>query len=148
MYGSEGEMKPCLQILLIDDDNDDAEMIMYALRKLSPIEIKYIDDGAEALHFLLNATLNEPALILLDLKMPRVDGIEILRALKNSSDRRHIPVAALISSNSGVNYVESFGIRPDAYLHKPVSTNDFLRVLPLVGLAGVQSQLTGLSVNQ
>ena len=126
--------EPHLQILLVDDDSDDAEMIMYTLRKLPCVEIKYIDDGAEALQFLLDGHLSEPSLLLLDLKMPRVDGIDILRVLKKSTNKSHIPVAALISSKSGISYVESFGVRPDAYLHKPVHMNDFLRVLSQVGL--------------
>jgi two-component system, response regulator len=127
-----------LKVLLVDDDSDDAEMIIYTLRKFPHIEIQYIDDGADALGYLMQNGNPEPSLILLDLKMPRVDGIDILRALKTRTEKKHIPVAALISSKSGVQYVESFGVVPDAYLNKPVTSNDFLTLLARIGLANLQ----------
>jgi two-component system, response regulator len=127
-----------LKILLVDDDSDDAEMIMYTLRKFPSLEVQYIDDGANALKYLMQPGNLEPSLILLDLKMPRVDGIDILRALKTKIDKKHIPVAALISSKSGVQYVESFGLTPDAYLHKPVTSHEFLTVLAKTGLSNLQ----------
>ena len=129
-----------LKILLVDDDGDDAEMIMYSLRKLAFVDIHYIDDGAVALRYLLDNNSEEPSLILLDLKMPKVDGVEILRILKGKADKRHIPVAALISSKSGVQYLESFGVKPEAYLSKPVTASEFLTVLAKVGLSTFSRQ--------
>jgi two-component system response regulator len=122
-------------VLLIDDDVDDAEMTMYTLRKLNCVDLLHIDDGADALHYLFTETNPEPGLILLDLKMPKVDGIQILRKLKSDIRKKHIPVIALISSREGQKYLESFGLAADAYLMKPVDCKNFLIVLTQIGFS-------------
>src|SRR5688500_11085358 len=99
------------RILLIEDDADDAELTIHALKKHNLANpIHHIDDGEKALEFLFGAN-NKPSLILLDLKMPRVDGIEILRRLRDDPERQNIPVVALISSKEGKNYLESFDLQ-------------------------------------
>ena len=123
-----------LEILLIEDDADDAELTIHALKKhhlANPIV--HIDDGEKALEFLFNDR-QTPALILLDLKMPRVDGIEILRKLKSDPERRDIPVVALLSSKEGRRYVESFHLNADAYMIKPVDAKQFTAAITLIGL--------------
>lgn len=123
-----------LEILLIEDDADDAELTIHALKKhhlANPIV--HIDDGEKALEFLFNDR-QRPALILLDLKMPRVDGIEILRKLKSDPERRDIPVVALLSSKEGRRYVESFHLKADAYMIKPVDATQFTAAITLIGL--------------
>jgi two-component system, response regulator len=122
-------------ILLIEDDADDAEMILYSLTKLNLFEFVHIDDGPRALQYLFQDANEEPALILLDLKMPKVDGIEILTRLKADSTKKHIPVLVLISCKEGRRYVESFRLRPDGYLTKPVECHSFLTVLSEIGIA-------------
>lgn len=122
------------QILLIEDDADDAELTIHALKKqTASIDIYHIDDGEKALDFLFGDE-PDPSLILLDLKMPRVDGIQILRRLKDDLDKRKIPVVALISSKQGRTYVESFGLNADAYMMKPVDFKQFSEVVDLIGL--------------
>lgn len=121
-------------ILLVEDDNDDAEMTLYSLRKLN-LNLLHIDDGAKALQYLFENKLPEPKIILLDLKMPRVDGIQILRKLKSDPDKKHIPVVALISSQEGIKYVESCGLCANAYLTKPIDCQKFLSVVSQVGLS-------------
>lgn len=122
------------EILLIEDDADDAELTIHALKKhhlANPIV--HIDDGEKALDVLFS-NRQKPALILLDLKMPRVDGIEILRKLKSDPERSDIPVVALISSKDGRRYVESFHLKADAYMIKPVDARQFTAAVALIGL--------------
>jgi two-component system response regulator len=121
------------RILLVEDDIDDAEMTMYTLRKLNTLTIHHIDDGADALKYLLEDN-PEPYLVLLDLKMPKVDGIQILRTLKSNAAKKHIPIVALISSREGKKFVESFGLKADSYLTKPVDPQSFLLCLAEIGL--------------
>lgn len=121
-------------ILLIEDDADDAELTIHALKKHNlATPILHIDDGEEALEYLFGPQ-QKPSLILLDLKMPRVDGIQILRKLKGDREKRHIPVVALISSREGKNYLESFDIKADAYMIKPVDHAQFSAALSQLGL--------------
>lgn len=121
-------------ILLIEDDADDAELTIHALKKHNLVTpILHIDDGEEALEYLFGPQ-QKPSLILLDLKMPRVDGIQILRKLKGDREKQHIPVVALISSREGKNYLESFDIKADAYMIKPVDHAQFSAALSQLGL--------------
>jgi two-component system response regulator len=122
------------RVLLVEDDHDEADMAIYALGKLNFIELLHIDDGERALQYLFEEQCEAPSIILLDLRMPRVDGIQILKRLKSDSLRKQIPVVALISSNEGVRYVESYDIKPDGYLMKPLSCMNFVKVLAETGL--------------
>ncbi|HYC83570.1 MAG TPA: response regulator [Chryseosolibacter sp.] len=122
-------------VLLIEDDADDAEIAISALNKLKLPKLIHLDDGAIALEYLFASSTKPPAVILLDLKMPKVDGIEILAKLKNDLARKNIPVVALISSKEGRKYVESFRLSPEGYLIKPIDTRNFVSVLREIGLA-------------
>jgi two-component system, response regulator len=123
-----------IEILLIEDDADDAELTIHALKKNNLANhLLHIDDGEKALKFLYEGS-DKPKLILLDLKMPRVDGIQILRKLKDDPEKRDIPVIALVSSKEGKNYVESFQLKADAYISKPVDFKKFLSAIAEVGL--------------
>jgi two-component system response regulator len=115
-------------VLLIEDDMDDAEMIIYSLRNLEDIQIIHIDDSVRAMQYLFEDGHPHPLLILLDIKMPKVDGIQILRRLKADAEMRNIPVAMMISSKEGKDYVQSFHLIPDAYISKPVDEKSFLSV--------------------
>lgn len=124
-----------IEILLIEDDYDDAELTIHALRKNNLANhLLHIDNGEDALKFLYDEGNNHPKLILLDLKMPRVDGIQILKKLKGDSTKKDIPVIAMISSKEGKNYVESFQLKADAYMSKPVDLKKFLMAIAEVGL--------------
>ena len=125
------------EILLIEDDSDDAELTIHALKKHNLANpIIHIDDGEKALDFLFGSQ-PDPSLILLDLKMPRVDGIQILRSLKADPQKQGIPVVALISSKEGKNYLESFGLKADAYMVKPVDYKQFSAAVALIGISSV-----------
>jgi two-component system, response regulator len=125
------------EILLIEDDADDAELTILALKKYNLANpIIHIDDGEKALDFLFGAHRN-PTLILLDLKMPRVDGIQILRKLKSDPDRKNIPVVALISSKEGKSYLESFDVKADGYMIKPVDYKQFAAAVSAIGISSM-----------
>lgn len=126
-----------IDILLIEDDFDDAELTIHALSKVYVgNRIIHIDDGEKALDFLYSSH-QTPALILLDLKMPRVDGVQILRKLKGDPAKENIPVVALISSKDGIHYLESFDVRADAYVIKPVDYNKFCIAVSEIGLSSI-----------
>lgn len=125
------------QILLIEDDSEDAEITIQALRRNNLANpILHIDDGEKALDFLFGPE-PDPSLVLLDLKMPKVDGIQILRSLRADPVKKHIPVIALISSKEGRNYLESFGVRADAYMIKPIDTRQFSAAIAHIGISSV-----------
>lgn len=125
------------QILLIEDDSEDAEITIQALKKNNLANpIIHIDDGEKALDFLFGPQ-PDPSLVLLDLKMPKVDGIQILRSLRADPVRKHIPVIALISSKEGRNYLESFGVRADAYMIKPIDSRQFSAAIAHIGIISV-----------
>ena len=124
-----------IEILLIEDDQDDAELTIHALKKQNLVKhLVHIDDGQKALDFLYDSENQNPKLILLDLKMPRVDGIQILKKLKADDGKRDIPVIALVSSGDGKKYVESFHVAADAYMSKPVDFKKFLKAIADIGL--------------
>lgn len=126
---------PPPHILLIEDDADDAELTIHALKKhIISNAILHIDDGEKALEFLFGPQ-PRPSLILLDLKMPRVDGIQILRTLKQDPERKNIPVVALISSKEGRRYLESFDLKADAYVIKPVDYKQFSDAVEDIGIS-------------
>jgi len=135
-------------ILLIEDDADDAEFTINELRKLKIRSLVHLDDGATALEYLFSADTRAPGVILLDLKMPKVDGIEILGKLKNDVARKSIPVVALISSKEGKKYVESFRLNPDGYLLKPVDATSFISVLTEIGLSHLVYSTSAKGVNR
>lgn len=125
------------EILLIEDDADDAELTIHALKKYHLANpILHIDDGEKALEYLFGPG-REPTLILLDLKMPRVDGVQVLRKLKNDPEKKHIPVVALLSSKEGKHYLESFDVKADAYMIKPVDYKQFCAAVSVIGIASV-----------
>ncbi|HSZ71980.1 MAG TPA: response regulator, partial [Cytophagaceae bacterium] len=88
-----------VEILLVEDNPDDAELAIRALRKSNLANhLLHLLDGEEALEFLFNEKNGKPKLVLLDLKMPKIDGIEVLRKLKTDDRTRSIPVVMLTSS--------------------------------------------------
>lgn len=125
-----------IEILLIEDDADDAELTIHTLRKHKLVNnLLHIDEGEKALEYLYSAANNLPKLILLDLRMPRVDGIQILKKLKSDPSKQHIPVVVMLSSKEGVNYVESFQLKADAYAVKPLDFKKFVSAMAEVGIA-------------
>jgi CheY-like chemotaxis protein len=130
-----------VEILLVEDSDADAEMTIRALKKRNLAnKLVWVKDGAEALDFLACAgTFAErprgrPRLILLDIKMPKVDGIEVLRQIKQDEKYRTIPVVMLTSSAEERDMIESYRLGVNSYLVKPVDFADFIDVVLQAGL--------------
>lgn len=130
-------LHPVPTILLVEDDAEDAEMAMYYLSKLNGVHFVHLDDGDCALNYLFDQNNPVPAMVLLDLKMPKVDGIEVLKKLKAHPALKEVPVIALLSGKEGRKYVESFEIKADGYLVKPIDCKNFISVVTEIGLAKI-----------
>lgn len=124
-----------VEILLVEDSLEDAELIVRTLKKHNLANhLLHVQDGEEALQFLMNENDVMPRLILLDLKMPKVDGIEVLKALKSHPEKRLIPVVVLTSSREERDIVESYRLGVNAYIVKPVDFEKFVRAVADIGL--------------
>lgn len=123
-----------IEILLIEDNFDDAELTIRALKKRNLANrLLHISDSEEAVEYIFkNGT--QPKLILLDLKMPKIDGIEILRRIKNDPERKVIPVVMLTSSREERDIVESYHLGVNAYIVKPVHFDKFIEAVDQLGL--------------
>jgi two-component system response regulator len=125
-----------VEVLLIEDNPDDAELTIRVLKKHNLANnLVHLHDGEEALKFLLaDGNNNVPKLILLDLKMPKVDGIEVLRRIKNHDQKKVIPVVILTSSKEERDIVESYHLGVNAYVVKPVEFDKFVEAVAKLGL--------------
>ncbi len=127
-----------IEILLVEDNADDVELCLHALRKekLSN-KIHVARDGQEALDFLFDRATSLPdslpRLVLLDLKLPKVDGIQVLREVKNHPVTRSLPVVILTSSREERDLVESYKLGVNSYLQKPVDFDDFRSMVKQIG---------------
>jgi CheY-like chemotaxis protein len=130
-----------LQVLLVEDNPADAEMTMDALRESGLVnKIHWVRDGAEALDFMfgggagLAAEFSRLRLVLLDLRLPRVDGIEVLRAIRADDRTRLLPVVVLTSSHEESDVVRAYNLGANSYLVKPVGSEEFLKSVGKLGL--------------
>jgi two-component system response regulator len=122
-------------ILLVEDNMDDAGLTIRALKKHHLTNsIHHVEDGEEALNFLFNKSIYSPKLILLDVKMPKVDGIEVLRKIKADANLKVIPVVMLTSSREERDIVESYKLGVNAYIVKPVEFDLFVKAVTDLGL--------------
>jgi CheY-like chemotaxis protein len=124
------------KILLAEDNPDDAELTLFGLRSVAPaLEIDVVHDGAEVLEYLgadgPDGVRPEvlPSLILLDVKMPRMDGLAVLAAIKRHPELRRIPVVMLTSSREPRDIVESYDLGANAYLVKSMELDDFIAAI-------------------
>jgi two-component system response regulator len=133
-------MNPLKRILLVEDSARDAELILDALgaHQLAN-EVVHVRDGAEALDYLYrrgqfaSRSEGEPALILLDLKLPKVDGLEVLRQIKGDSALKIIPIVMMTSSREEQDLFDSYQLGVNAYVVKPMKFNDFVDAVRQVG---------------
>ena len=126
-------MTDSLQILLIEDSDDDAEMTQRALiRNKVANRIERATDGPAALEFLAKGPL--PKLILLDLKLPRMNGLEVLRAIRESPRTRLIPVVVLSSSREEPDIAAAYALGVNSYIVKPVEFDAFIKAVSEAGL--------------
>lgn len=131
-----------VEILLVEDNPRDAELALRALKKRNLANhVVWVKDGAEALDCLFGvspdtqtAINHVPKLILLDLKLPKVDGLEVLRRLKDDDRTKHIPVVVLTSSREEQDIVESYRLGVNSYIVKPVEFENFSEAVAQLGL--------------
>jgi two-component system response regulator len=129
-------MSTQVEILLVEDDPNDAELAIRALKKAGLANnLVHVQDGEEALHFLFNDHHHTaPKVILLDIKMPKVDGIEVLRQLKQHEHTKHIPVVIMTSSKEEQDIVTSYNLGVNSFVVKPVEFDEFARVVSQLGM--------------
>ncbi len=133
---------PDVEILLVEDNLDDLDLALHALRREKLANnIEVARDGAEALDFIFcrgNYTYrdfnHQPRLILLDLKLPKVDGLQVLREIKADARTRAIPVVILTSSKEEKDMVEGYRLGVNSYIQKPVDFEQFRDSIRQVGL--------------
>jgi two-component system response regulator len=131
-----------VEILLVEDNPEDAEMTMRALRRNHLVtRVHWVNDGAEALDYLFSTgpyagrdSARPPKVVLLDIKMPKVDGIEVLRKMKSSPATLAIPVVVMTSSNEERDVIETYKLGVNSYIVKPVQFETFLDTVAKLGL--------------
>jgi two-component system, response regulator len=129
-------------ILLVEDSPKDVELTKRALQKANVSnEIKVAEDGVEALKYFFGedgrsgCAGNEcPVVVLLDLKLPKVDGLEVLRRLRASEKTKRIPVVILTSSNEENDIITSYNLGANSFVRKPVNFTDFAEAIRQLGL--------------
>jgi CheY-like chemotaxis protein len=131
-----------VEILLVEDNINDAELAMRALRKNHIANnLIHLKDGAEALDFLFGRgnysernINNKPKVILLDLKMPKVDGIEVLKQIKQTEETKVIPVVILTSSKENPDVEKAYALGANSYIVKPVEFENFRTAVAEIGM--------------
>ena len=134
-------MKEPGRILYAEDDDKDVELTLAALEHHNLAnEVVVVQDGGEALDYLYrrgqfaSRTGVDPVVVLLDLKMPKIDGLEVLREMKSDERLRTIPVVVLTSSREERDVVESYRLGVNAYVAKPVGFQEFTDAVTALGL--------------
>jgi two-component system response regulator len=130
-----------VEVLLVEDNPNDAELTMRALKKNNLANrLFHVKDGAEAIDFLFSQgaytdrrVQNGPKVVLLDLKLPKVDGIEVLRKIKSDDRTRLIPVVVMTSSREDRDLNECYKLGVNGYVVKPVEFEDFARAVSQLG---------------
>ena len=131
-----------VEILLVEDNPTDAELAIRALKKSNLAnKLVWVKDGAEALDFIFaggvysgRQVTNGPKVILLDLRLPKVDGMEVLRRVKADERTRAIPVVVLTSSKEDRDVAESYKLGVNSYISKPVEFDEFAKTVSELGM--------------
>lgn len=130
-----------VEVLLVEDNPSDAELTVRALKKRNLAnKLFHVKDGAEAIDFVfaqgefINRTVeNGPKVVLLDLKLPKVDGIEVLRQIKSDERTKKIPVVVMTSSREDRDLATCYDLGVNGYVVKPVEFEDFVRAVSDLG---------------
>jgi two-component system, response regulator len=131
-----------VEILLVEDNPNDVELTLRALKKNNLTnKVHVVKDGAEALEYIFATgayagrdSNHSPRVILLDLKLPKVDGLEVLRQIKSNERTKMIPVVVLTSSKEERDLVESYKLGANSYITKPVDFESFVKAVKELGL--------------
>lgn len=130
------------EILLVEDNPNDVKLTLHAFKKMNLANRIFVArDGAEALEFIFctgepagRAGVCRPRLILLDLKLPKIDGLEVLRRIKADPRTRSIPVVVLTASREERDIIESYGLGVNSYIVKPVDFEQFVDAARTLGM--------------
>jgi len=129
--------EPLVEIVLVEDNPNDVELIMHALKQNHVAnKVKVIRDGEEAVNYLLGEGLakgRRPKFILLDLKLPKISGLEVLKKIKSSQQTKYIPVVVLTSSREERDILDSYDLGANSYVTKPVDFEQFSYALNQIG---------------
>jgi two-component system, response regulator len=144
-----------VEVLLVEDNIHDAEMTIRSLKKVNLANnLVHVKDGEEALEFIFakgkfagRDLVNAPKVILLDIKMPKVDGIEVLRRIKADEATRCIPVVIMTSSKEELDIVSSYELGVNSYVVKPVDFEGFAKAVSELGLYWLITNQPPLSSN-
>lgn len=132
-----------VEILLVEDDPNDVELILRTLKKYNfGNQVYVVKDGEEALEFIFGigkyveraASSKNPKVILLDLKLPKVSGLEVLKKVKSDDRTKEIPVVVITSSKENVDLKESYKFGVNSFVIKPIKFDDFAAAISQVGL--------------
>lgn len=130
-----------MKILLVEDNPDDLELSLTALKQYRPAnQVDVCRDGKEALEYLFDRPSDLdagyrtlPEVVLLDLKLPRVNGLEVLAKAKNDERTRHIPIIMMTASNEESDVVESYRLGVNSYIVKPMEFDSFVKAMRAIG---------------
>ena len=126
---------PAQMIVLVEDNPDDQALTLRALKKQNVAnDITVLSDGVEALEYLLNPEKPLPHLLLLDLKLPKLDGLQLLRRLRSEPRTQVLPVVVLTSSDEDRDVIEGYRLGANSYIRKPVDFNQFTEAVRQLGL--------------
>jgi two-component system, response regulator len=126
---------PTQLIVLVEDNPDDQALTIRALRKQNIAnEIVVLGDGVEALEFLLAPDKPIPHLVLLDLKLPKVDGLQVLQRLRSEPRTQLLPIVVLTSSDEDRDVIDGYRLGANSYIRKPVDFNQFSEAVRHLGL--------------
>ena len=134
-------MNGAIEILLVEDNANDVELTLHALARHNLAnKIHVVRDGEEAMDFLFcrgrfseRTFDNPPKVVLLDLKLPKIDGLEILRALKSDPRTKAVPVVVMTSSRQQRDMVDSYHFGVNSYIQKPINFGEFQEVIRQLG---------------
>jgi CheY-like chemotaxis protein len=138
-----------VEILLVEDNPDDAELIMMALeqnKNIADCKIQFAKDGVEALQYLFGfededpTLINRPHMIILDLYMPRLDGLEFLKKIREHPEVKNIPVVVLTASGKRTDWVDSHSLGIDCYIRKSVDFNQFVKATGWALLGAIEEK--------
>jgi len=131
-----------VEILLVEDNKNDAELIIRTLRKINLANnLVHVKDGAEALDFLFAREQFAgrekkiiPRIIMLDIKMPRVDGMEVLRQIRAHEDTKYIPVVIMTSSKEEQDIIKGYQLGVNSFVVKPIDFKEFAKAVSELGM--------------